>query len=346
MEILRLKITVLELLESGDAKSLLSLIDRLNRILEENNHFLSPQVIQRITALLVKFDRDATLRWGKNILENVWSRLDVEACRLVHRLLFPTIFDHESVLLIPAQAEISPKRYEYASEEGVPLPTAQPNSASVDLPTTPRKKENVGQIAMQLQQSIGSLRNALVMIDLEIGDADVKLRKDKEAQLHRAILIENQETVSSRVYWDLLSALLHRSQMDTYFVLFGNIMTQYGKTPFVEALLEHMDRQVIPKLKYVLAQAIDTQRPSLVIRATMLILTVVGRIKPLPNGLEPYLIDRLRRLMRAISNENYKTHNGFTALQSHLDTLMRQTAFSNEGIGREILRLNTLINSQ
>lgn len=346
MKILRLKITVLELIESGDANSLLASIGLLGQVLEENDSFLSAQVIQRITALLLKSDRNAALRWGKNILENVWSRLDIEACKLMHRLLFPTIFDHESAMLIPAQADIANKKYESGPGESVPLPMAQPNNPSIDVPTARKRREDAGQVAMQIQQSVGSLRNALGMIDLEICSADVGLAKDREAHLSKAIIEGCQNTISSRLYWDMLSTLLQRSQVDTYFVLFGTIVAHYGKVPFVEALLEHMDRQVIPKLKYVLAQAIETQRPSLVIRATMLILTVVGAAKPLPSGLEPYLIDKLRRLMRAISNENYRNHNGFTALQSQLDVLMRQTDFSNEGIGREIIRLHSLINSQ
>jgi hypothetical protein len=101
--------------------------------------------------------------------------------------------------------------------------------------------------------------------------------------------------------------------------------------------MDHLDKQVIPKLKYILAQAIDTQRPSLVVRAIMLIVVVADGIRPLPDGLEPFLVDRLKRLVRAMSNEDYTGMTGYGQLVTLIQSLAIPTKES--GIWADLSRL-------
>lgn len=108
-------------------------------------------------------------------------------------------------------------------------------------------------------------------------------------------------------------------------------------TEFGQALLDHTDRNVIPKLKYTLAQAIDTQRPTLVVRAIMLIAILVTGIRPLPEGLEPFLLDRLRRLVRSLSCEDY---TNMTAYAQLVDYVLRLNIPANgSGIWIDLRRL-------
>ena len=151
-------------------------------------------------------------------------------------------------------------------------------------------------------------------------------------------LTDEKRTISARFVWASLEALLERSQMDTYFVQLG-VYTSYPMTYFGAALLEHMERQILPKLKYVLAQAIDTQRPSLVVKAILLISIIVNGIRPLPDGLEPFLLDRLRRLVRAMASEDYSSMQGYTQLAGYIQSLAIPPA--DEGVWRELSRLQS-----
>lgn len=101
-----------------------------------------------------------------------------------------------------------------------------------------------------------------------------------------------------------------------------------------------MEKQVLPKLKYILAQAIDTQRPSLVVRAILLIAVIVDGIRPLPEALEPFLLDRLRRLLRAVSFDDYANLNGYAALTAYMRSVSIPTDDPHAGmLWRELARL-------
>lgn len=102
------------------------------------------------------------------------------------------------------------------------------------------------------------------------------------------------------------------------------------KTEFGVALLEHMDKQVLPKLKYILSQAIDTHRPSLVVRAILLIATIVEGLDPLPPNLEPYLIDRLHRLVRAMHGDDYASMGAYSTMVKFIHSM--QLSPGKEGI--------------
>lgn len=117
------------------------------------------------------------------------------------------------------------------------------------------------------------------------------------------------------------------------------IIKQQPLTDFGSALLEHLDHVVIPKLKYILAQAIDTQRPSLVVRAILLIAILVNGIRPLPDGLEPFLLDRLRRLVRAMSCEDYTSMTGYGQLVEYMQSIVIPSGCT--GIWADLFRLQT-----
>lgn len=102
-----------------------------------------------------------------------------------------------------------------------------------------------------------------------------------------------------------------------------------------------MDKKVLPKLKYILAQAIDTQRPSLVVRAVLLIVIIVNGVRPLPESLEPFLLDRLKRLVRAMSNEDYHSMQGYSQLVSLVQSLSIPIGEEEDGIWKEIFRLQS-----
>lgn len=161
---------------------------------------------------------------------------------------------------------------------------------------------------------------------------------EERAKILMEELMGEGKTISARFVWTFLEALLERSQMDAYFIQLG-IYTSYPITHFGAALLEHMERQVLPKLKYVLAQAIDTQRPSLVVKAILLIAIIVNGIRPLPDGLEPFLLDRLRRLVRAMASEDYSSMHGYAQLAGYIQSLAIPPI--DEGVWRELSRLQS-----
>jgi hypothetical protein len=106
---------------------------------------------------------------------------------------------------------------------------------------------------------------------------------------------------------------------------------------FDAALMDHLDKQVVPKLKYILAQAIDTQRPSLVLRSILLIVILVNGIRPLPNDLEPFLVDRLKRLVRSMASEDYSNMSGYFQL---VDTVRSVSIpVGDNALWRELSRL-------
>ncbi|PJF19346.1 hypothetical protein PSACC_00846 [Paramicrosporidium saccamoebae] len=101
--------------------------------------------------------------------------------------------------------------------------------------------------------------------------------------------------------------------------------------------MDHLDKQVVPKLKYILAQAIDTQRPSLVLRAILLIAILVKGIHPLPSDLEPFLADRLKRLGRSMASEDYTHMSGYSQLVDTVRSI--SIPVSDNVLWRELSRL-------
>lgn len=85
----------------------------------------------------------------------------------------------------------------------------------------------------------------------------------------------------------------------------------------------------MPSLKYALSQAIDTHRPSLVLRALLLIVLLVDGRRPLPDDLGPFLADRLRRLLRALQAEDYSRMPGYGRLVKAVMSLTRDGTASN-----------------
>lgn len=85
----------------------------------------------------------------------------------------------------------------------------------------------------------------------------------------------------------------------------------------------------MPSLKYTLSQAIDTHRPSLVLRALLLIVLLVDGRRPLPEDLGPFLADRLRRLLRALQGEDYSRMPGYGRLVKAAMSLTRDEGSSN-----------------
>lgn len=92
----------------------------------------------------------------------------------------------------------------------------------------------------------------------------------------------------------------------------------------------------MPSLKYMLSQAIDTHRPSLVLRALLLIVLLVNGRRPLPDDLEPFLADRLRRLLRALQGEDYSRMPGYGRLFKTVMSITGEDAVDNGEIWKQI----------
>lgn len=285
---MRLKVKILELVQRGDVDGLYALLDRILAAMVENSAFLSPEIAIKIAALVIRKDRLVVLRFGVQVLEHAWARFDADACRLIHQLLFPTIFDIESTRLLPctlsgtSAAESPVKKHAAANQDplAMPIPGPQPNAIrNRTLPSSPAATSSRDQLIVELQTSLRSLKQALGMIYLEIAVEEAETQEDRVKVIMSELMLEKR-TISSRIIWTFLETLLSRSQMDTYFMYLGRFVSPPSE--FSDALLEHMDKLVVPKLKYVLAQAIDTQRPTLVLRAILLIAIVVNGIQALP----------------------------------------------------------------
>lgn len=188
----------------------------------------------------------------------------------------------------------------------------------------------------------------LEMIQLEIDvEKEVGERSRIDAIMHGLGPDPVGRTISAQLLGTYLLTLLGRSQMDEYFVCVGKLLSHYPPypvVPFTSAVLEHMEREALPKLKYILAQAIDTQRPTLVLRAIQLIVTIVTALgSPLPADMDPFLLDRLRRLIRSIQPADYRNSSGYQRLVEMVNGLPRQPGAEADGLGREFARLRRLL---
>lgn len=159
--------------------------------------------------------------------------------------------------------------------------------------------------------------------------------KEKMGILENVFANHTFTTISFKLISTHLEGLADRSQLDLYLVYLSAILQKAPQT--LEILLAHLEREVLPKIKYVLAQAIDTQRPTLVMRAIMLILTMSHL--PLRSSYEALLIDRLRRLNRIMVGEEYQKMSQYPQLITLLETTMKTP--TNSGIYLEITRLHS-----
>ena len=170
IEYVRLKVRILELIQQGDCKTLITMLDKILMAIDRNANFLNPQVLLKVVDVLMEGDRGEALKFGRRILERT-GRLDEEACQLVKSLLAPTIFDAEAAnyVVIPKSNQSSPTRMiktkDFRREDPMekpPAPTVQPNRREAIA-------ENVRDTPMaEIFRAFKTVKAALTMIDLEM----------------------------------------------------------------------------------------------------------------------------------------------------------------------------------
>lgn len=128
------------------------------------------------------------------------------------------------------------------------------------------------------------------------------------------------KTISARLIWAIVERALLRSQLDLYLDLVGGLCGEV-RTTFSQALIDDLEKRVLPKIHFILNQAVSTKRPSLVIRAILLIVRLVPILMPLKNDLEETLIERLYQFGSAIQQEDYTSLQGYHQLSQRLNSL-------------------------
>lgn len=340
VELIRFKVKILELVHNREAHKLTPFLDRIIAVCEQSPSFLKNKTLLDILDVL-STRRSDMLAFGREVVQRVIRTWNETAAQILHRLLYPTIFDQDAGRLVNALSD----RHAIKS---LPAPKdVESRDPSVAAPFQPMVEGRNG----SQETSTNSPRNsvlfrvarldvALAMIDLEL-QSEAKDPTGEQINAIIQVLWENPAgTISARTMWQFITKLLEQSQMDRYLHVLGKIIPQGGS--FADALLDHLHEEVFPKIKYILAQSIDTQRPTLVLRAiTLIVLMGVGLGLRLSKDVEALLIDRFRCLVKSMMSEDYSSLKGFDALVNLLNGL----ACSKEavGLGREFARLKLIL---
>lgn len=177
VDYVRLKVRVLELLEGGAAEALIECTPRILAALQRSTSFLKIDVLTSILALIIDQDLLVALEFGRRVLEIVATRLDNEACAIIHLLLYPTIYDREAwqAMDLPSARAASPsadtgtgKGWSRHDELLPPLPTLQPNGLQRGSGERPASQEAPSGAFANVKRAIRSMKHALSMIDLEM----------------------------------------------------------------------------------------------------------------------------------------------------------------------------------
>lgn len=130
------------------------------------------------------------------------------------------------------------------------------------------------------------------------------------------------QTVSASTLLALFGVFLERSLLRDYFVHLGGLLVRL-QNDFTHSMMEYTEKHVFQWVKYDLNRAIDTQRPSLVVKAIHLVAVIANQLKELPEGWELLLADRLRHLMRAMSSHDnlYAMGSAYSEMTDYVRSL-------------------------
>lgn len=340
---------ILELVQSGDVQRLSPLLDRILAVCEQSPAFLKSKTLLDIVETLATRPKEM-LAFGREVLLRVIRTWNEVAAQMVHRLLYPTIFDREAVQLVALADQShdtpqsplrqhSPTACKKETDPREPLGLEPPQPPMIQgrrvASSGPGDVNTTRAILLRIER----LDVALAMIDLE---QQLALEPAEAPHVQIKAVVESltknpDETICARTIWIFIVELLSGSRVDVYLQAVGRIAAQGG--PFAEALVEHMHQLVLPKIKYTLAQAIETQRPTLVLGAITLIV-LMGQVR-LSQGLEPLLVDRLRCLIKSLVSEDYSSLRGFDTLVALLNGM--DLSGATEGLWREFARLKLIL---
>ena len=109
IELIRLKVQVLEVIEGALLMSCKALVPKIKDALLKSPEFLGGDHMSKFVGMLAREDRLAALTFAKELLQrDHGSRLEDVDCRLLHVLLYPTIFDDQAAKAIVYQEAVSP----------------------------------------------------------------------------------------------------------------------------------------------------------------------------------------------------------------------------------------------
>lgn len=94
-----------------------------------------------------------------------------------------------------------------------------------------------------------------------------------------------------------------------------------GDYPFVSESMAFFEGEVMKSVKKTINNAIETRRPTLVLRGVYILAAIVDGIRPLPRQIEPYILDRLRKLARILPTEDYIGTAGYEALSEYMRSI-------------------------
>jgi hypothetical protein len=170
IEYVRLKVRILELIQQGDHKTLITMLDKVLMAVDRNANFLNAQVLLNVVDVLMEGNRGEALKFGRKILERT-DLLNEESCQLIRSLLAPTIFDVEAAnyVVIPKSNQSSPTRTVRAKDFGredlierPPAPTIQPNRRGAVA------EDGKDAPVAEIFRVFKTVKAALTMIDLEM----------------------------------------------------------------------------------------------------------------------------------------------------------------------------------
>lgn len=103
-----------------------------------------------------------------------------------------------------------------------------------------------------------------------------------------------------------------------------------------------MEQRVMPTLKEMLTQAIDSQRPSLVLKALLLVALLVDGVRPLPAELEMHLAERVKLLARIMEPEDYTKLSNYPAFFEYVKQMSIPLG-AEDGIWAEFAYLQNML---
>lgn len=193
------------------------------------------------------YDKKMILEKAIKLLPILGPRLDADGCRIVHLLLYPTIFD---------------EHFNMSEEDQIEQPpSAQPNREHKHATPVETVKNDC---PIDTIRAVRNTKTAIQMLNLEL-DHLKNGKADSQSM-----------TISFTYHWQLLRSFVEKGNIDDYFMHSFRLQKTFPTAISCHLKLNtHRDKQVVPKLNFFFEQAAADKRATMSLRCLLSVCRIV-----------------------------------------------------------------------
>lgn len=275
--------------KDSDIDNLMALFDN-TRITQLPTSLLF-EVICRMTA---NGDKRLALEKAQLVLSQSGPRLDQNGCRIVHLLLYPTIFDEIQVDHYNDSQQAEPNRQIILKS---PIETVLCSSNT------------------DLYRIIRTSKSAIQMLQLEL-----------DMFTSKTVNVRPEPTVSFKFHWILLQQFIDKGLLDDYFLHIIALQKQHPTALSCHRFLNwHRDTLIVPKLSFVFEQAASEKKATLTLRCLLTACKIVHSAlqsnQQLSTPLDTCLVGGVRDALKGHRMSECMWFNGYGELKAALEKL-------------------------